>query len=383
MNEIFGIDDLDYIEPDIYVYINSQDGLGNENSNLIYNFGRQLIPPTGYNAVFSIDNLNIDPTFYHIYEYQQGQITIGNRYIIIQGYYPNIPNPADPQTYWYILEIPQGNYTALELQDLINNLLDNTTYDEKFVGGFKLGDLLQVEFDRITFKVKWLVNPSGFGPPFDGWVSNFRIWIKNLPTTNQINNVGLVPTTILLSQYELLLMREPIGNSQRYGNFFEIGIWNWTNPPVPPTQFLPYVLYSPRSVDLRRSRNLRIICNFNTNSATSNLFSNNNNIIGEIPIPYFWDEIPTQYILNEEFQFTQKVPIPSRNLSIINFQILSDSDTLITMNGGGYRMVIVYRLAPDISLPTRDLNTLEEFYIQSSKTKNIKKVKALPKKKDK
>ena len=76
MNEIFGIDDLDYIEPDIYVYINSQDGLGTENSNLIYNFGRQLIPPTGYNGVFSIDNLNIDPTFYNIYEYQQGQITI-------------------------------------------------------------------------------------------------------------------------------------------------------------------------------------------------------------------------------------------------------------------------------------------------------------------
>ena len=170
------------------------------------------------------------------------------------------------------------------------------------------------------------------------------------------------------------LMLSPIGMVTGQGDFQII--------PLATTD-----IYSPRTIDLRRTRNIRIIINYNTNSHDT--FAGNSitsNICSEIPIPYFFDTSPISYNLNADFQFTPKIQVPGGSINNITFQILSDTNTFIDLNGGGYRFQLVFRIYPEIELPIRDEETLLNWEKRREKQRrekqqidNIKLIKQLKK----
>ena len=316
-SRIYNIENFDYLYPDRYIYINSQDGTGvfgidgvKINNNLNFNWNYTLTPPTGYSQVLSLDNINIDGTINHIYN----ELGIGNNKILIY---------QSPNTY-YTLTIPIGTYTANDLETIINDQLTLLTLP------------ITLKFNENTKKVEF---------------------------TNTGAEYQIITTPIEqnLSFYNELMI-SPLGLT-RLNNFI-----------ITTNGFGLSVSYSPRCVDLRRTRNIRIIINYNTNSHDTFSGVSSSNICTEVPIPYFWNILPISYNLNSEFQFTPKIQVPGGSINNITFQVLSDTNSFLNLNGGGYRFQLVFRIYPEIELPLRDGETLAEWEKNRTKEKEDKRI---------
>jgi len=301
---IYNIENFDYLYPDRYIYINSQDGTGvfgldgvKINNNLNFNWNYTLTPPTGYSQVLSLDNINIDGTINHIYS----EGGIGNNKILIY---------QAPNTF-HTLTIPVGTYTATDLETIINNQLTLIPLP------------ISLKFNENTKKVEF---------------------------TNTGGEYQIITTPIEenLSFYNELMI-SPLGLTTNQNHI------------ITTNGFGLSVSYSPRCVDLRRTRNIRIIINYNTNSHDTFSGVSSSNICSEIPIPYYWDILPISYNLNSEFQFTPKIQVPGGSINNITFQVLSDTNSFLNLNGGGYRFQLVFRIYPEIELPLRDGETLAEW----------------------
>ena len=367
-----------------------------DKSDLTLQWDDTINAENDHNIVISPIKMNLDATFYNIYfELNANGDLIGNDTLL---FYYQQPSYFPYNVFGWLpliigIRVRQGTYTGLELETEINyqfrhnllisppklftggpvqpsptpeltSLVPFTNYQANKIYGIPL----RVVYENITrrFKFFWIdpalnydTDPPTPIPPADQFElvasSAYQLsmimreeFVQRPPLSDAILPLPPPLDTYITNFFQMPIditrvMITPLGlvNNQN-------GYWNVGNYRVNPTsEFI-----SPRTIDLRRTRAVKVLLDQNTNSLQTNEDeSGASRILLEMPYPYFIDELGKLENLNfeaKDLNLIPKVKLSQNTFNNLRIQIVDDLNQELNLNGGGYTLVLKTMIVPEV-----------------------------------